>query len=43
MGLYDYSTIYEYDANGVLLGSYRHVSGTQHMAQNSNAVLAEGR
>lgn len=42
MGLYDYSTIYEYDANGVLLGSYRHVSGTQHMAQNSNAVLAEG-
>ena len=35
------STAYEYDADGYLLGSYYHLSGTDYYCQNNNARLVE--
>lgn len=42
IGLYENSTLYEYDADGVLLGSFTHEIGTIHMTRNPAAVLVEG-
>lgn len=40
-GLATECTVYEYDANGVLLGYYQHSSGTAYVCVNSNADLCE--
>lgn len=40
-GLYENSTVYEYDANGLLLGWYYHDVGTDYIVTNQNAVLVE--
>lgn len=40
-GLYDNSTVYEYDQNGHLLGWHYHVSGTNYDAIDNNTRLVE--
>lgn len=39
--LQNYSTMYEYDVNGLLLGFYVHVSGGSYICANLNTVLVE--
>jgi hypothetical protein len=41
-GLYENSTIYEYDVNGLLLGWYYHSVGTKYVATNAACDLVEG-
>lgn len=41
-GLQVNSTIYEYDASGLLLGWYRHTSGVRYYTNNPGAELVEG-
>lgn len=41
-GLQLNSTVYEYDADGLLLGWYRHTSGARYYPRNSKAELVEG-
>lgn len=36
------STMYEYDSNGLLLGWYRHLSGSRYFTHNLAATLVEG-
>ncbi len=40
-GLIEYSTAYEYDVNGVLLGYYMAPHNTMYVTTNDNAVLVE--
>lgn len=40
-GLQRRSTVYEYDSDGLLLGSYYHENQERHVAVNANAYLAE--
>lgn len=40
-GLYENSTMYEYDVNGLLLGWYYHTVGTQYLVQNQTCKLVE--
>lgn len=40
-GLQDSCTVYEYDADGLLLGWYFHASGGRYYARNSTAVAIE--
>jgi hypothetical protein len=40
-GLYENSTAYEYDANGLLLGWYYHAVGTRYIVNNAACVLVE--
>lgn len=42
VGLQTTSTIYEYDADGYLLGYYNHGYGASHLAYNPSARLIEG-
>lgn len=40
-GLSDRCTVYEYDANGFLLGYYQHTTGTAYQCVNNNAATVE--
>ena len=40
-GLTNMSVVYEYDANGILLGWYSHVYGTEYVAINPNCTMVE--
>jgi len=42
IGLYEKSTVYEYDANGVLLEYHQHMLGTVYSARNSQTRIVEG-
>lgn len=42
MGLYENSTMYEYDSGGVLIGWYPHPIGGQYIPHNNNCALVEG-
>ena len=42
IGLYEKSTIYEYDANGVLLEHHHHMLGTVYTARNNQTRIIEG-
>ena len=42
LGLQNNSTIYEYDINGLLLGSYPHLTGVTYTCVNNTTKLIEG-
>ena len=42
IGLYEKSTVYEYDVNGVLLEYHQHMLGTVYSARNSQTRIVEG-